>query len=101
MSSMHVPVTLAMLGGMEIPIIIGAAILLFGGSKIRDLARGLGAAKKEFKLGEAEADLAEERLRAQVRAQAEAGAAASGTTAPAPAAPPAATPPVASPPAQP
>ena len=41
---MEVPVILGMWGGMEIPIIVGAAILLFGGSKIRDGARGLGAA---------------------------------------------------------
>ena len=43
---------------VEIAVIVGAAVLLFGGSKIRDVARGLGAAQKEFKLGQAEADLA-------------------------------------------
>jgi len=81
--------------GLEIPIIIGAAVLLFGGTKIRDFARGLGAAKKEFEVGQAEAEVAAERARAQARAQAEADAAAqqkivtSSTTT----TPPAATPP--------
>ena len=59
---------------MEIAIVVGAAVLLFGGSKIRDVARGLGAAKKEFMVGQAEADLAAERARAEARAQAEANA---------------------------
>ena len=89
---MHVPVILAMWGGMEIPIIVGAAILLFGGSKIRDVARGLGAAKKEFQVGQAEADFAAERARAEARAQAEANAAAAATPV---------TSPVTTPPAQP
>ena len=93
---MHVPVILAMWGGMEIPIIVGAAILLFGGSKIRDVARGLGAAKKEFQVGQAEADIAAERARAEARAQAEANAA-TATVAPAAAI----QPPVTTPPAQP
>ncbi|GAC1307879.1 MAG: hypothetical protein NVSMB21_12440 [Vulcanimicrobiaceae bacterium] len=52
----------------------GAAVLLFGGNKIRDVARGLGAAKKEFTLGQAEADIAHERARAEARATAEANA---------------------------
>jgi TatA/E family protein of Tat protein translocase len=95
---MHVPVILAMWGGMEIPIIVGAAILLFGGSKIRDVARGLGAAKKEFQVGQAEADIAAERARAEARAQAEANAAAAATT-PAAVAPPVGPPPVVTPPA--
>ena len=77
---------------MEIPIIVGAAILLFGGSKIRDVARGLGAAKKEFQVGQAEADIAAERARAEARAQAEANAAAAATPV---------TSPVTTPPAQP
>jgi TatA/E family protein of Tat protein translocase len=59
---------------MEIALVVGAAVLLFGGSKIRDVARGLGAAKKEFMVGQAEADLAAERARAEARAQAEANA---------------------------
>ena len=57
---------------MEIALLAGAAVLLFGGGKIRDVARGLGAAKKEFSLGQAEADVAHERARAEARAIAEA-----------------------------
>ena len=60
---------------MEIALLAGAAVLLFGGNKIRDVARGLGAAKKEFTLGQAEADVAAERARAEARALAEANAA--------------------------
>ena len=82
------PMLIGMIGGWEIPAIIGAAIILFGGSKIRDVARGLGAAKKEFMVGQAEADVAMERARAQARAQAEAGtgdpAAPAGTPTPPP-----------------
>ncbi len=59
---------------MEIALLAGAAVLLFGGNKIRDVARGLGAAKKEFTLGQAEADVAHERARAEARAMAEANA---------------------------
>jgi Sec-independent protein translocase protein TatA len=60
---------------MELALIAGAAIILFGGNKIRDVARGLGAAKQEFAVGQAEADLAAERHRAEARALAEANAA--------------------------
>ncbi|MGH7706472.1 MAG: twin-arginine translocase TatA/TatE family subunit [Vulcanimicrobiaceae bacterium] len=49
---------------MEIAIVVGAAVLLFGGNKIRDVARGLGAAQREFKVGQAEADAEAERIRA-------------------------------------
>jgi len=88
---------IGMIGGWEIPAIIGAAIILFGGTKIRDVARGLGAAKKEFMVGQAEADVAMERARAQARAQAEAGAADDPSRvpgAPIPPPPPSVTPPV-------
>jgi TatA/E family protein of Tat protein translocase len=57
---------------MEIAIIVGAAVLLFGGNKIRDVARGLGAAKQEFTRGQAEADAEAEKIRAEARARAEA-----------------------------
>jgi TatA/E family protein of Tat protein translocase len=57
---------------MEIAIIAGVAVLLFGGKKIKDVARGLGAAKKEFAIGQAEADAEAERIRAEARARAEA-----------------------------
>ncbi len=61
---------------MEIALLVGAAVLMFGGGKIREVARGLGAAKKEFTIGQAEADIAAERLRADARATAEARVAA-------------------------
>jgi len=55
----------------ELLAIGAAAILIFGGTKIRDVARGLGAAKREFMVGQAEADVAAERARAEARATAE------------------------------
>jgi sec-independent protein translocase protein TatA len=60
---------------MEIAILVGAAVLLFGADRVPKLARGLGQAKKEFMVGQAEADVAAERARAEARAQAEANAA--------------------------
>jgi sec-independent protein translocase protein TatA len=57
---------------MEIAILVGAAVLLFGADKIPKLARGVGQARKEFMVGQAEADVAAERARAEARAQAEA-----------------------------
>jgi Sec-independent protein translocase protein TatA len=65
---------------MEIAILVGAAVLMFGGGKIREVARGLGAAKKEFTIGQAEADIAAERMRAEARATAEARVAAETAT---------------------
>ncbi len=49
---------------MEIAILVGAAVLLFGADQ----------AKKEFMVGQAEADVAAERARAEARASAEAQA---------------------------
>ena len=60
---------------MEIAILVGAAVLLFGADRVPKLARSLGQTKKEFMMGQAEADVAAERTRAEVRAQAEANAA--------------------------
>jgi TatA/E family protein of Tat protein translocase len=81
-------------GGLEIPLLVVAAVLLFGSGKIRELARGLGGAKKEFMAGQAEAEVALERARAQARADAEAAANAASApvttpTTPTPPAPPA------------
>ena len=73
---------------MEIAILVGAAVLLFGADKVPKLARGLGQAKKEFMVGQAEAEVAAERARAEARAQAEAAAAKPPAEAPQP--PPAA-----------
>jgi sec-independent protein translocase protein TatA len=61
---------------MELLLIAGAAILLFGADKVPKLARGLGQAKTEFMVGQTEAEIAAERQRAEVRARAEAAAAA-------------------------
>ena len=63
-----------MIGGWEIPALVVAAIVLFGADKVPKLARGLGQAKKEFMVGQVEADVAAERARAEARAQAEAAA---------------------------
>lgn len=60
---------------MEIAILVGAAVLLFGADRVPKLARSLGQTKKEFMVGQAEADVAAERARAEARAQAEANAA--------------------------
>lgn len=60
---------------MELLLIAGAAILLFGADKVPKLARGLGQAKTEFMVGQTEAEIAAERQRAEVRARAEAAAA--------------------------
>jgi sec-independent protein translocase protein TatA len=57
---------------MEIAILVGAAVLLFGADRVPKLARGIGQAKKEFMVGQAEADVAAERARAEARAEAEA-----------------------------
>jgi sec-independent protein translocase protein TatA len=56
---------------MEIAILVGAAVLLFGADRVPKLARGIGQAKKEFMVGQAEADVAAERARAEARAEAE------------------------------
>jgi len=61
-----------MFGNQEILLIVGAAVLLFGANKIPQLARSMGQAKKEFMVGQAEADVAAERARAEARATAEA-----------------------------
>jgi sec-independent protein translocase protein TatA len=56
---------------MEIALVVGAAVLLFGADKLPKLARSLGNAKKEFMVGQAEADIAAERAREDARKQAE------------------------------
>jgi sec-independent protein translocase protein TatA len=61
-----------MLGTTEIALIVGAAILLFGVDKLPKLARSAGQAKKEFMVGQAEADIAAERAREDLRKRAEA-----------------------------
>jgi sec-independent protein translocase protein TatA len=68
---------------MEIALIVGAAVLLFGADKLPKLARSLGNAKKEFMVGQAEADVAAERAKDEARKSAEAAAEKpAGTTTP-------------------
>ncbi|HEV2738494.1 MAG TPA: twin-arginine translocase TatA/TatE family subunit [Candidatus Elarobacter sp.] len=67
---------------MEIAALVGVAILIFGADKLPKLARSAGQAKKEFLVGQAEADVAAERSReeARRRAEAETAAAANATS---------------------
>lgn len=68
-----------MFAPMEIVAVVGVAILIFGADKLPKLARSAGQAKKEFMVGQAEADVAAERAREEARRKAEAEAAASAT----------------------
>ena len=61
---------------MEIAALVGVAILIFGADKLPKLARSAGQAKKEFMVGQAEADVAAERAREDARRKAETDAAA-------------------------
>jgi sec-independent protein translocase protein TatA len=72
-----------MIGTTEIALLVGAAVLLFGVDKLPKLARSAGQAKKEFMVGQAEADIAAEQTREEARRRAAANAAAA-TPAPAP-----------------
>ena len=62
--------------GSEWLIILVLAVLFFGADKLPKLARSAGQAKKEFLVGQAEADIAAENARADARKRAEAQAAA-------------------------
>ncbi|HET6894911.1 MAG TPA: twin-arginine translocase TatA/TatE family subunit [Candidatus Baltobacteraceae bacterium] len=55
-----------------IGIVVVAAVLLFGAEKLPKLARSAGQAKKEFMMGQAEADAAAEQVREQARLRAQA-----------------------------
>jgi sec-independent protein translocase protein TatA len=69
---LHVfPVLAFGFGPMEIAAIAGIAILLFGADKLPKLARSAGLAKKEFMVGQAEADIAAEKAREDARKRAE------------------------------
>ena len=61
-----------MIGTTEIALLVGAAVLLFGVDKLPKLARSAGQAKKEFMVGQAEADVVAERAREEARKRAEA-----------------------------
>lgn len=58
---------LALLSPEIIGIVVIAAVLLFGAEKLPKLARSAGQAKKEFMMGQAEADAAAEQVREQAR----------------------------------
>lgn len=62
------------LGIIDAPIIIGIVVigaLLFGADKLPKLARSAGQAKKEFLVGQAEADAAADAAREDARRRAE------------------------------
>jgi sec-independent protein translocase protein TatA len=61
-----------MFSPIEIAAVVGVAILLFGADKLPKLAKSAGQAKKEFLIGQAEADVAAERARDEARKTAEA-----------------------------
>jgi sec-independent protein translocase protein TatA len=69
-----------MFSPIEIAAVVGVAILVFGADKLPKLARSAGQAKKEFMVGQAEADVAAERARDEARRQAEAANAATIST---------------------
>jgi sec-independent protein translocase protein TatA len=76
MSHTLVPV-LAFLGPETwIILVVAGGVLIFGADKLPKLARSAGQAKKEFLVGQAEADIAAENARAEARKRAEAQAAA-------------------------
>jgi TatA/E family protein of Tat protein translocase len=63
---------LALLSPEIIGIIVIGAVILFGAEKLPKLARSAGQAKKEFVLGQAEADEAAIRAREEARLREEA-----------------------------
>jgi sec-independent protein translocase protein TatA len=71
-----------MIGTTEIALLVGAAVLLFGVDKLPKLARSAGQAKKEFMVGQAEADIAAEQTREEARKRAAANAAAAAPAPP-------------------
>ena len=60
-----------MFSPIEIAAVVGVAILIFGADKLPKLARSAGQAKKEFMVGQAEADVAAERARDDARRRAQ------------------------------
>jgi sec-independent protein translocase protein TatA len=74
---------------MEIAAVVGVAILVFGADKLPKLAKSAGQAKKEFLIGQAEADIAAEKAREEARAAAAARATEAATPVASAAEPPA------------
>jgi sec-independent protein translocase protein TatA len=70
-----------MFSPMEIAMVVGVAVLIFGADKLPKLAKSAGLAKKEFLIGQAEADVAAEKARDDARKAAEANVAAAAATA--------------------
>jgi len=62
---------LALFSPEIIGIVVVAAVVLFGAEKLPKLARSAGQAKKEFMMGQAEADAAAEQVREQARLRAQ------------------------------
>ena len=71
-----------MFSPMEIAAVVGVAILVFGADKLPKLAKSAGQAKKEFLIGQAEADVAAEKAREEARKQATANVEAAAAPAP-------------------
>jgi sec-independent protein translocase protein TatA len=69
-----------MFSPMEIAAVVGVAILIFGADKLPKLAKSAGQAKKEFMIGQAEADVAAERAREEARKTAAANVEAAAAT---------------------
>jgi len=76
-----------MFSPMEIAAVVGVAILIFGADKLPKLAKSAGQAKKEFMIGQAEADVAAEKAREEARKTATANVEAAATETPAAGAP--------------
>lgn len=54
MNSLFTPVIAGMFGAWEIVLLIAVIVLLFGGKKLPELAKGLGKSIKEFKKASSE-----------------------------------------------
>lgn len=63
---------LALFSPEIIGIVVVIGVLLFGAEKLPKLARSAGQAKKEFMMGQAEADAAADQVREQARLRAQA-----------------------------
>ncbi|HVA38342.1 MAG TPA: twin-arginine translocase TatA/TatE family subunit [Candidatus Dormibacteraeota bacterium] len=70
---------LAIIDAPIVLVVIGLGVLLFGADKLPKLARGMGQAKREFMVGQAEADVAAEKAREDARKRMSAEAAAAET----------------------
>lgn len=86
-------IPLMMLGQPELLIILFIILILFGSSKLPELARSMGKAKSEYKKGTVEGD--EEIQQIETQQQAQAPAAPQAAAPPAPATPEAPATPVA------